>query len=93
MDIRIENEINNLIKMGFDETVAGIITSNKYKKQDEAEALITLEQNNQKILQEETLKYLVPMSIVKQLTPTFPVKKTLHSITEDEQSTTTKSSR
>jgi hypothetical protein len=77
MDIRIEAEINALQKMGFDENVAGIIASNKYKKTDQAEALITLEQQNQKILQEETLKYLVPMSIVKSLNTTFPVKKTI----------------
>ena len=60
MDIKIENDIRLLKKLGLDDTNATIIACNQNGKPEMAEQAVEMERLNSKILQEETLKYLVP---------------------------------
>ena len=61
MDIRIENEIRMLRKLGLNESMATIVASANNNLPDVAQSVIALEKNNNRILMEETLLNLVPL--------------------------------
>ena len=61
MDIRIENEIRVLKKLGLNDSMATIVASANNNLPDVAQSVIALEKNNNRILMEETLLNLVPL--------------------------------
>ena len=60
MDIKVENEIRLLKKLGLDETTATMIALANNGKEDIAQQIIDTELQNNKIMMEETFKHLVP---------------------------------
>ena len=68
MDIRIENEIRMLRKLGLNDSMATIVASANNNLPDVAQSVIALEKNNNNILMEETMLNLVPMETL----PRFP---------------------
>ena len=67
MDIRIENEIRMLRKLGLNESMATIVASANNNLHDLAQSVIEHEKNNNKILMEETLLNLVPLETLPRL--------------------------
>ncbi len=67
MDIRIENEIRMLRKLGLNDSMATIVASANNNLPDVAQSVIALEKNNNKILMEETMLNLVPMETLPRL--------------------------
>ena len=64
MDIRIENEIRMLRKLGLNESMATIVASANNNLHHVAQCVIAQEKSNNKILMEETMLNLVPMETV-----------------------------
>lgn len=60
MDIKTENEIRLLKKLGLDDNAAAIVALTNNGKPELAVELIEIEKINAKILQDETYKNLVP---------------------------------
>ena len=67
MDIRIENEIRMLRKLGLNESMATIVASANNNLHEVAQTVIAQEKNNNKILMEETMLNLVPMETLPRL--------------------------
>jgi hypothetical protein len=86
MDIRLENEIRVLKKLGLTDSMATIVASAKCGLPDVAGSVIALEKTNHQILMEETLSHMVPMETLpclpEELRGTFIVVN--ESITEEE---------
>ena len=61
MDIKIENDIRLLKKLGLDENTATMIALANNGKEDIAQQIIDTESQNNKIMMEETFKQLVPL--------------------------------
>ena len=61
MDIKIENDIRLLKKLGLDENTATMIALANNGKEDIAKQIIETEAQNNKIMMEETFKQLVPL--------------------------------
>ncbi len=61
MDIKIENDIRLLKKLGLDENTATMIALANNGKEDIAKQIIDTESQNNKIMMEETFKQLVPL--------------------------------
>lgn len=81
MDIRIENEIRVLKKLGLNDSMATIVASANNNLPDVAQNVITFEKNNNRILMEETLMNLVPLEslprLPKEVMGTFVVNDTI----------------
>ena len=78
MDIRIENEIRMLRKLGLNESMATIVASANNNLPHVAQNVIEQEKNNNQILMEETLMNLVPMeTIPEEVVGTFIVCDTM----------------
>ena len=67
MDIRLENEIRVLKKLGLSDSMATIVASAKNGLPEVAQGIIALEKTNNQILMEETLSHMVPMETVPRL--------------------------
>ncbi len=67
MDIRLENEIRMLKKLGLNDSMATIVASAKCGLPEVAQNVIALEKNNHQILMEETLSHMVPMETLPRL--------------------------
>ncbi len=67
MDIRLENEIRVLKKLGLNDSMATIVASAKNGLPEVAQSIIALEKTNNQILMEETLSHMVPMETVPRL--------------------------
>ena len=67
MDIRLENEIRVLKKLGLSDSMATIVASAKNGLPEVAQGIIALEKTNNQILMEETLSHMVPMATVPRL--------------------------
>ena len=61
MDIKIENDIRLLKKLGLDDNTATMIALANNGKEDIAKQIIDTESQNNKIMMEETYKQLVPL--------------------------------
>ena len=61
MDIKIENDIRLLKKLGLDDNTATMIALANNGKEDIAKQIIETEAQNNKIMMEETFKQLVPL--------------------------------
>lgn len=74
MDIRIENEIRMLRKLGLNESMATIVASANNNLPEVAQHVIAQEKNNNQILMEETILNLVPIeTIPEEVVGTFIV--------------------
>ena len=67
MDIRIENEIRMLKKLGLNDSMATMVAAEKYGLPDIAQSVIASERHNNQVLMEETLMNLVPMETLPRL--------------------------
>jgi hypothetical protein len=69
MDIKIENEIRLLKKLGLDETTATMIALASNGKDDVAQQIVDTELQNNKIMMDETLTNMVPFEDTVQNEP------------------------
>lgn len=63
MDIRVENEINMLKKLGLSDQHATMIAAAKHEYPDVANSIIAVEKRNNQIIMEETLQHMVPFAM------------------------------
>ena len=67
MDIRLENEIRVLKKLGLNDSMATIVASANNGLPEVAQSVIEFEKKNNRILMEETLLNLVPLETIPRL--------------------------